>query len=271
MEENKKNNLRLEGINEYNRRKNESAKNRQKIKGIKKSDLTMERQKWFANTSSWGMQDWTNSSSSWVSQRESFNGNRMSNGIGVFESLAGSLIKKIPFMIKFGICVAAGLILFVVLFIALIFTVKSVEDEDEIPTIQTSIVNKNDLCFPSANSYFCYPITNMTGTTGQFGSTGSHWKSIHTGTDFVGPEGKAKCVAVAPGTVYSVSGKGSYGNHVIIEHQLDGIDGTKSQIFYTMYCHMENIAVKQDDEVQQGQVLGMMGKTRKCYRSALSF
>lgn len=75
-----------------------------------------------------------------------------------------------------------------------------------------------------------------------------------------GPVGKAECVAVADGELFSVSGGGAYGNRVIIKHQIMGKNGVQSPVFYTMYCHMANINILPKN-IKQGQVLGMMGST----------
>lgn len=163
-----------------------------------------------------------------------------------------------------------AMILFIVIFFVIIVGLlggglKNNDDEDEgeheIKRIETSIVDKGDLQYMKDDSYFCYPISKTTGTSAQFGESGRNWSSIHTGLDFLGVMGEAKVVAVARGKVYSVSHTGSYGNHIIIEHEIEGEDGIKTPKFYTMYCHLASVAVNEGDQVMQGQVLGMMGAT----------
>ena len=139
---------------------------------------------------------------------------------------------------------------------------KDDEDDPEKIKVESTIIEKNGLQFMFDDSYFCYPVAVTTGTSAQFGASGSHWASVHTGTDFLGVMGEAKIVAVADGKVYLVSNTGAYGNHIILEHQIEGEDGNKTPKFYTMYCHLASVAVKQGDEVKQGQVLGMLGATR---------
>lgn len=132
----------------------------------------------------------------------------------------------------------------------------------QISNAEATIVDKEGLSFMKDNSYFCYPITKMKGTTGKFGSTGANWSKIHTGTDFVGVYGESQCVAVADGEVESVNGRGNaYGNHVVLKHKIKGEDNKETPEFYTMYCHMNNLTVKKGDKVKQGQVLGLMGTT----------
>lgn len=132
----------------------------------------------------------------------------------------------------------------------------------QISNAEATIVDKEGLSFMKDNSYFCYPITKMKGTTGKFGSTGKNWTTIHTGTDFVGVYGESQCVAVADGEVESVNGRGNaYGNHVVLKHRIKGKDNKETPEFYTMYCHMNSLTVKKGDKVKQGQVLGLMGTT----------
>lgn len=83
----------------------------------------------------------------------------------------------------------------------------------------------------------------------------------HTGIDFVkSPSNLDYIVAAARGKVVkvvtNVTGykKGSYGNHVILEHS----NGVK-----TLYAHMKygSVTVKLGQIVEKGQVLGYMGAT----------
>lgn len=59
----------------------------------------------------------------------------------------------------------------------------------------------------------------------------------------------------------------SYGNHVIIEHQLEDIT------FYTLYGHMKqgSIMVAEGSNVEKGQILGIMGSTGNSTGNHLHF
>lgn len=72
---------------------------------------------------------------------------------------------------------------------------------------------------------------------------------------------RTNIVAVYPGKVVQAINAGSYGNHVVIEHNYNGFK------FYTLYAHMTagSLKVKTGQEVQQGQVLGVIGQTGNAF------
>ena len=86
--------------------------------------------------------------------------------------------------------------------------------------------------------------------------------SAHTGIDLVVLSiSNPKICAVLDGkVVVSKAGNTGYGNHVVIQHTLED-----NSIIYTLYAHMKegSIMVAEGSEIKAGQVLGIMGSTRK--------
>lgn len=63
--------------------------------------------------------------------------------------------------------------------------------------------------------------------------------------------------AAAAGTVIQAQASGgANGNCVIIEHDL-----SNNRHYYSTYCHLDGITVNANEEVEAGQVIGVMGKT----------
>lgn len=203
---------------------------------------------------------------------------KIGSSIGAGVSKAGTAVKASMGLGKVLMTFAGGpliaIILLIVLIIVPLFFLSGSEsfnsDEDEVTsseedtsasTGEVTIVGRDGLCWKAQDSFFCYPITNMTGTTATFGKKGKSWSlGYHTGLDFIGPKGKAQCVAVYDGVVYFTGSSGSYGNHVIIKHAVLSSSGV-IPVFYTQYSHMSSINVTKGQTVKQGQVLGMLGDT----------
>lgn len=128
-------------------------------------------------------------------------------------SSSNSLISSIiPFKLKIGIIIGITTFFIIILIpISVIMMGASLfsdEDEDKdkdnsssssssqnMQTInkEATIIERGGLSFLSENSYFCYPITHMTGTTAKFGQSGANWSSkSHTGLDFVRTSWKSR-------------------------------------------------------------------------------
>ncbi|GEM_PF-3918020 len=123
------------------------------------------------------------------------------------------------------------------------------------------IINQDGLSWIGSDHTFCAPVQKLTGIGSGFGKKGSAWSlGYHTGTDMFGNPG-TNIVAVYPGKVVQAINAGSYGNHVVIEHNYNGFK------FYTLYAHMTagSLKVKTGQEVQQGQVLGIIGQTGNAF------
>lgn len=123
------------------------------------------------------------------------------------------------------------------------------------------IINQDGLSWIGSDHTFCSPVQTLTGIGSGFGKKGSAWSlGYHTGTDMFGSPG-TNIVAVYPGKVVQAINAGSYGNHVVIEHNYNGFK------FYTLYAHMTagSLKVRTGQEVQQGQVLGIIGQTGNAF------
>jgi murein DD-endopeptidase MepM/ murein hydrolase activator NlpD len=85
----------------------------------------------------------------------------------------------------------------------------------------------------------------------------------HTGVDFAAPTG-TPVVAAADGTIKSCGWNGGYGNCVVIEHK---------NHFTTLYGHLSRFAegLKEEEMVQQGQVIGFVGSTGMATGSHLHY
>ncbi len=94
--------------------------------------------------------------------------------------------------------------------------------------------------------------------SGQFGYT------FHNGLDIAAKTGTAIYAAEA-GTVTKVSSSGPYGNHIQIEHNVDG------QKWTTVYAHMHKVDVKKGQTVRQGEPIGQLGNTGNSSGSHLHF
>ncbi|MCC9621608.1 peptidoglycan DD-metalloendopeptidase family protein [Thalassospira sp. MA62] len=84
--------------------------------------------------------------------------------------------------------------------------------------------------------------------SGQFGYT------FHNGLDIAAKTGTPVYAAEA-GKVTKVSSSGPYGNHIQIEHNVDG------QKWTTVYAHLHKVDVKTGQSVRQGESIGQIGNT----------
>lgn len=198
------------------------------------------------------------------------------NNTDVFSTLfsfAGSKIKLIIFII---FCVFF-LIFFVILMIGAVNTnnnknnnnyydengnsIQGDYSENSGSSQPGEIINQDGLSWIGSDHTFCSPVQKLTGIGSGFGKKGSAWSlGYHTGTDMFGNPG-TNIVAVYAGKVVQAINAGSYGNHVVIEHNYNGFK------FYTLYAHMTagSLKVSTGQEVQQGQVLGIIGQTGNAF------
>jgi hypothetical protein len=112
---------------------------------------------------------------------------------------------------------------------------------------------------PAAQSGFGlnYPVEKST-ISSPFGErknpTDTAKTEMHGGIDFAAPL-NSPVQAVLPGKVASIEkSPDGYGNRVVVEHP----NGTTSY-----YAHLNDVNVKQGDELAQGQALGTVGSTGK--------
>ena len=130
--------------------------------------------------------------------------------------------------------------------------------------------NYNRLC---DNLFKSTPTTEGEGTfmrpaTGTITSEfGMRWGRLHAGIDIGknGRTGDVPVVAAEAGTVVRSYYSASYGNTVIIAHNVNG------QLITTLYAHLENRFVSDGQGVKKGEVLGYMGNTGRSFGPHLHF
>jgi murein DD-endopeptidase MepM/ murein hydrolase activator NlpD len=91
--------------------------------------------------------------------------------------------------------------------------------------------------------------------------------TFHTGIDFT-PGAGTPIEAIADGVVVSSPvADGSWGVHVTLEHNVDGV------IFRSSYAHMQtgSMTLSMGDTVTRGQVLGLVGSTGQSNGAHLHF
>lgn len=108
----------------------------------------------------------------------------------------------------------------------------------------------------------------MRPATGNISSPfGPRWGSFHHGIDIGkgGRTGDVPVVAAYEGSVIRSYYSSSYGNTVMISHNVDG------QVITTLYAHLENRLVSDGQRVSKGQLLGYMGNTGRSFGPHLHF
>lgn len=88
--------------------------------------------------------------------------------------------------------------------------------------------------------------------------------SFHPGIDIANSEG-TPVKAAADGVVFRAYQSSSYGNTVMISHQIDG------KLYTTVYAHLSAYNVSTGERVTQGHVIGGMGNTGESFGSHLHF
>ncbi|HEU4808214.1 MAG TPA: M23 family metallopeptidase [Homoserinimonas sp.] len=108
-----------------------------------------------------------------------------------------------------------------------------------------------------------YPLLTGTGITSGFGPRGGR---MHEGDDIF-PGYGTPIYSIAAGVVVTASGDGAYGNHVVVEHVIDG------QMVTSLYAHMApgTMAVSVGQQVGVGQHLGGVGETGNAQGAHLHF
>lgn len=111
--------------------------------------------------------------------------------------------------------------------------------------------------------------TWMTPTTGRL-TSGFAGRNIgagheyHYGIDIANSTG-TPIVASADGVVFKAGALSTYGNVVMITHNIDGATYT------TVYAHMSRIAASNGDSVKKGEVIGYIGSTGRSTGPHLHF
>ncbi|HWH98074.1 MAG TPA: M23 family metallopeptidase [Pseudolysinimonas sp.] len=113
-----------------------------------------------------------------------------------------------------------------------------------------------------------WPLAADTTISSHFGYRSCEGCStMHSGIDFTPGAGVA-IEAIADGVVVASSvADGSWGVHVTIEHDVDGV------IFRSAYAHMQSgsMGLSIGDTVRRGQVIGRVGNTGQSFGAHLHF
>ncbi|MDF2910716.1 MAG: murein DD-endopeptidase MepM [Sporolactobacillus laevolacticus] len=88
--------------------------------------------------------------------------------------------------------------------------------------------------------------------------------SFHPGIDIANNEG-TPVMAAADGVVFRAYRSSSYGNTVMVSHQIEG------KLYTSVYAHLNTYNVSAGERVTQGQVIGGMGSTGESFGSHLHF
>lgn len=80
----------------------------------------------------------------------------------------------------------------------------------------------------------------------------------HEGVDFdvlESGDSKASALCAYDGKIVKVTQSNGYGKYAIIEHKRNG------SLFYTWYCHLDNVYVAEGLPILQGVAVGEIGNT----------
>lgn len=96
---------------------------------------------------------------------------------------------------------------------------------------------------------------------------GPRWGKFHYGIDIGknGRTGDVPIIAVEAGTVIRSYYSSSYGNTVMVSHNVNG------RVITTLYAHLQNRLVSDGQRVSKGQLLGYMGNTGRSFGAHLHF
>lgn len=126
----------------------------------------------------------------------------------------------------------------------------------DIPTAPTQEQLKDQFLNPSANITYAWPAKGV--VTSGFGK---RWGRLHAGIDLAGAIG-TPIQAAAPGIVIRSGWVGGYGNLVEIRHPNGSV---------TRYAHNSRLMVQVGQEVQQGDVVSLLGNTGRSTGPHLHF
>lgn len=116
---------------------------------------------------------------------------------------------------------------------------------------------------------------NAVDHSNRFASYQKQTKDVHHGVDFLNSTG-TPVLAAADGVVVAAGDdsqkayalhKNTYGNMIIIEHELPGV----TEPVYTLYGHLSEVKVEVDDAVSAGEEIGLVGMSGGVNGSTLHF
>ena len=114
-------------------------------------------------------------------------------------------------------------------------------------------VGKPSFLIPVQEGVFQSPTVGR--VTSEYGWRNFNGGGFHHGIDIAPFVENTPVVAAADGVVWRSYYNKSYGNVIMIAHEIDGVE------FMTVYAHLANRAVSENDEVKKGDFLGIMGTT----------
>lgn len=190
------------------------------------------------------------------------------NGYG--RMFVNSAISLLPFKVKI-VCVF--IIIFVVLFASFAYMLDIDNRSKEKNNNKKRTTTVSEMSY-LGGSIFPLPVQdNSLRVTGVFGYRicPFHGEELHGGLDLVGADG-SNIICVYPGEVVVSMYSNSYGNTVVVKHNLDINSDGNAETVYTRYAHMKYTPfVSVGDNISQGTLLGFQGSTGNSTGSHLHF
>lgn len=192
-----------------------------------------------------------------------------------------SLLSPKSLKLLLSLILGTGLLLIIV-FIILFLADNIIEQEYKIIVENMFMYEDGYLPIP-IDGWSDLPGPKVGAVTCLYGRSNSRF---HTGIDLAGvgtDKDDVNIFSVLPGKVVVSEALRnedgtyrSYGEYVVIEHNLDELDDDFYDLsgkIYTLYAHMQTDSrvVFEGDEVEQGQVLGTMGNTGNSFGRHLHF
>lgn len=119
--------------------------------------------------------------------------------------------------------------------------------------------------FVPVERMYDWPTPGINRVTSAFGlridPVSKNYLGFHNGIDIGAPTG-AEVVAIQSGTIVYAERRGNAGNAIKIQHE----DGSES-----LYFHLSAFSVKEGDQVQRGQLIGLVGNTGRTTGPHLHF
>ena len=115
--------------------------------------------------------------------------------------------------------------------------------------------------FPTAPPISIQEMTQVSSVYSSRNNPVTHEKEFHAGVDYRAKKGTI-VVAAADGIVFIARKEGNYGNLIAINH-LNGYE--------TTYAHLDQILVREDQQVTKGDTIGTVGNTGRSTGDHLHF